>query len=422
MHYLLTILGSLGDLHPYIAVGMGLRERGHSVTIATSEIYRTKVEGEGLRFHALRPDVGQLIDDPETMRQVVHPHTGTEYVIRKLFLPWLDRSFEDTVEAARAADVVVGHPVAFATPTAAEYLKKPWISIALQPSIFLSAHDPPVISGAPFLKPVHALGPVASRAFFRFAKRAVSRWGIPINTLRRRLGLRGFRNPVLDDMFSPYGTQAWFSRALAKPQPDWPERTIVTGFPFYDKLEPGQGLSPALAEFLNAGAAPVVFTLGSSAVFDAGAFYTESLDAARKMGCRAVLLIGRDARNVPQGRVPDSVFVAEYAPYSELLPRAAATVHQGGVGTTAQALRAGRPMIIVPHGNDQPDNGARARRLGLARVIPRPKYRADRVARELKTLLTEDAYSRAASQVAAEIASEDGVRAACDALITSPRY
>jgi UDP:flavonoid glycosyltransferase YjiC (YdhE family) len=423
-HYLLTTLGSLGDLHPYIAVGIGLRERGHTVTIATSEIYRAKVEGERLQFHPLRPDLGALIDNPEIIRRVVHSRTGTEYVFRKLFLPFLEQSFEDTVEAARQADVVVGHPIAFATPTAAEYLRKPWVAIALQPSIFLSAFDPPVISGAPFLKPLHALGPGFSRAFFRFAKRVPRRWGAPVNALRRRLKLREFRNPVLDDMFSPWGTQAWFSRVLAKPQPDWPERTAIMRFPFYDKLEPGRGSSPELAQFLAAGSAPVVFTLGSSAVFDAGAFYAESLEAARKTGCRAVLLIGRDARNVPAGALPDTVFVAEYAPYSELLPRAAATVHQGGVGTTAQALRAGRPMIVVPHGNDQPDNATRVRRLGVARVIPRKSYRADRVASELKTLLAGETYAAAAARAAREIACEDGVQAACDGLeaIIARRY
>ncbi len=418
--FLLTTLGSLGDLHPYIAVGIGLRDRGHAVTIATSEVYRAKVEGEGLRFHPLRPDLGQLIDRPEIIREVVHPRTGTEYVFRKLFLPWVEQGFEDTVEAAREADLIVGHPLAFATPTAAEVLRKPWISIALQPSVFLSAFDPPTISGAPFLKPLHALGPGMSRMFFRFARRVVRGWGAPLNALRRKLGLRELRNPVLDDMFSPYGTQAWFSRVFARPQPDWPERTAITGFAFYDKLEPGQGLrqslSPALAAFLDAGPAPVVFTLGSSAVFDAGAFYTESLAAARKAGCRAVLLIGRDARNAPPMPVPDSVFVAEYAPYSELLPRAAATVHQGGVGTTAQALRAGRPMLVVPHGNDQPDNATRACKLGLARIVPKSKYRADRVAKELITLLADDAYTAAAARAAAEIACEDGVRAACDGL------
>jgi len=87
MNILPTTLGSFGDLHPYIAVGLGLRERGHAVTIATSEFYRTKVEGEGLRFHPLRPDIGLLIGNSEVVRSLFHPRTGTEYVFRKLILP-----------------------------------------------------------------------------------------------------------------------------------------------------------------------------------------------------------------------------------------------------------------------------------------------------------------------------------------------
>jgi rhamnosyltransferase subunit B len=412
---LLTTLGSLGDLHPYIAVGLGLRERGHDVTIATSEFYRAKVEGEGLKFHPMRPDLGLLIDNPEVVRSLVHPRTGTEYVFRKLILPWIEQSFEDTMQAARATDLLVGHPIAFATPTVAEYLKKPWISIALQPSVFLSMHDPPAISGAPLLTPLFSLAPGFAPLFLRFAKSVVRRWGAPLNHLRSRLGLRELRNPLLDDMFSPYGTQAWFSSVLARPQSDWPERTAVTGFPFYDKLEPGQGMSPELAGFLDAGPAPVVFTLGSSAVLNAGEFYAQSLAAVRKTGHRAVLLIGRDPRNTPSTPVPDNVFVAEYAPYSELLPRAAATVHQGGVGTTAQALRSGRPMIVVPYSHDQPDNGMRVERLRVARVIPRSRYRADRLAGELKLLLAGE-YSAAARATAFEMEREDGVDAACEGL------
>jgi rhamnosyltransferase subunit B len=415
-HILLTTLGSLGDLHPYIAVACGLKERGHNVTIATSAIYREKVEGEGLRFAPVRPDMGGIADNPEVMRQAVHPRTGTEYVVRKLFLPWLEQSFEDTLAAARDADLIVGHPIAFATPTVAEFLKKPWVSVALQPSIFLSAYDPPAISGAPLLSAFISLGPGIARLLFQLLRRVASRWGVPLNDLRRRLGLPQLPSPAVFNMFSPHGTHAWFSSLLGQPQIDWPERTSITGFPFYDKLAPGQSLTPELNRFLEAGPPPVVFTLGSSAVFDAGGFYNESLAAVRRTGHRAVLLIGRDARNVPAMQVPGTVFMAEYAPYSELLPRAAATVHQGGVGTTAQALRAGRPMIVVPWSHDQPDNAKRMKKLGVAQVIPRSRYRADRVAQELKLLLKSDSYAIQARGAANQIAGEDGVAAACNGL------
>ncbi len=415
-HFLLTTFGSFGDLHPYIAVGLGLRARGHDVTIGTSEAYRAKIENEGLRFHPIRPDLGQVFT-PEVIRRAMHPRKGTEFVFRELMLPWFEKSFEDTTAAALKADLIVGHPIAFATPTVAEYLKKTWISVALQPSVFLSEHDTLTVSGAPVINWLISLGPGFTRAFIRYARSVMHRWGAPVNAYRKKLGLPEVRNPLLDGMFSPYGTQAWFSRVMARPQPDWPARVDITGFPFYDKLEPGHGLSPALARFLDAGPAPVVFTLGSSVVYDAGAFYEQSLEAVRRIGCRAVLLVGRDTGNAPTGRVPDNVFVAEYAPYSELLPRAAATVHQGGVGTTAQALRAGKPMIVVPRSHDQPDNGRRIHNLGVGRVVARSRYRADRAVRELETILKTTSYADAARATACEMEREDGVGAACEGII-----
>jgi UDP:flavonoid glycosyltransferase YjiC (YdhE family) len=414
--FLLTTFGSLGDLHPYIAVGLGLKRRGHHVTIATSGVYRAKVEGEGLHFHPVRPDIGAFLEDPREIARAFHPRTGTEYVMRRMLLPYLEQSYKDLREIAGEADLLLGHPIAFATPIVAEELGKRWISVALQPSLLYSAFDPLTVSGLPFLEWFRGWGPGFWIQFWRLARRVARHWGRPINDLRRKKGLRVVENPVLDDMFSPYGTQAWFSRILASPQPDWPVKTSITGFPFYDRLTPGEDMSVELARFLDAGSPPVVFTLGSSAVFDAGPFYTESMEAVRALGCRAVLLVGRDPRNMPTAPLPDGVIVAEYAPYSELFPRAAAVVHQGGVGTTAQTLRAGVPTCVVPYSHDQPDNARRCVGLGVARTVPRGQYRAGRVRAELELLLTDGSFRAAAQSVAAEMAKEDGVAAAREGL------
>jgi rhamnosyltransferase subunit B len=415
-HFVLTTFGSFGDIHPYIAVGLGLRGRGHKVTVATSEVYRAKIEGEGLDFRPIRPDVTGLISDSAEISKAFHPRTGSEYILRKVFLPHLKDSYEDLLPLAREADLLVSHPIAFATPIAAEKLGKPWISVILQPSLLLSAFDPPAVSGLPVLDRFRRFGPSFWGRIFRLAKFIAKSWGAPINALRRELGLRQVRNPVLDDMFSPWGNQGWFSALMASPQPDWPANMRITGYPFYDKLEPGLGLSPELRRFLAAGAAPVVFTLGSSAVFNAGGFYRESAQAAIGAGCRAVLLVGRDARNLPTVPLPDSIITAEYAPYSELFSKSAATVHQGGSGTSAQALASGKPMIVVPWSHDQPDNARRIVRLGVGRTIPRHEYRAGRVQAELEMLLRDPRYAAVAAETARELAKEDGVRAACDGL------
>ena len=308
------------------------------------------------------------MDNPVAINKAFHPLTGSEYILRKVLLPFLDQAFEDTLAIAREADLLVGHPTAFATIMAAELLEKRWISVILQPSLLLSAYDPPAVSGLPALDYFRVFGPPFRKAFFGFARRVARQWGSPINDLRRKLGLRVVRNPVLDDMFSPWGNQAWFSRLMAQPQPDWPANMLVTGYTFYDGLPPGAGLEPELKRFLDAGPPPVVFTLGSSAVFDAGSFYRESTKAIHDAGMRAVLLIGMDARNRPQVELPPTILASEYAPFSQLFPRAAATVHQGGSGTTAQSLASGKPSIFVPWSHDQPDNARRAVRLGVARI------------------------------------------------------
>jgi UDP:flavonoid glycosyltransferase YjiC (YdhE family) len=200
----------------------------------------------------------------------------------------------------------------------------------------------------------------------------------------------------------------------ADKQPDWPPQTVLTGFPFYDRGGE-DGLSPELVRFLDAGPAPLVFTLGSSAVSDAGPFYEHSVAAARLLGRRAVLLIGKDTPNRPAA-LPEGIVAFDYAPFSELFPRSAAIVHQGGIGTTAQAMRSGRPMLVMPYAHDQPDNAERVTRLGIARTVARHRYTPARAAAELRQLLDNPVYSQRASEVGRQIQQEDGVGNACDAL------
>ena len=234
--------------------------------------------------------------------------------------------------------------------------------------------------------------------------------------MRRELGLPRGANPLFDAKHSPYLVLALFSRVLGTEQKDWPERTRITGFCYYDADAGNAALPPELERFLAAGEPPVVFTLGSAAVLAAGRFYEFSARAAIRLGIRAVLLIGTDPRNRLKTTLPESICVAEYAPYSALFNRAAMVVHQGGVGTTAQCLRAGKPMLIMPFSHDQPDNARRMMRLKVARVMQRGNYTPMRVARRLRSMLADPLLARGAESVAQQLSHEDGVGAACDAL------
>jgi rhamnosyltransferase subunit B len=170
-----------------------------------------------------------------------------------------------------------------------------------------------------------------------------------------------------------------------------------------------------LQKFLDEGSPPIVFTLGSSAFWVAQDFYRDSIKAAQALGERALLLIGHE-RNLPGEQLPEGVVAFEYAPFGQVLPRARAIVHQGGVGTTGQGLRSGRPVLIVPHAHDQFDNAARVVRLGCGRWIARPRYNATTATKELEALLGTPDYTGNAADVGRQVRSENGAAAAADAI------
>jgi UDP:flavonoid glycosyltransferase YjiC (YdhE family) len=185
----------------------------------------------------------------------------------------------------------------------------------------------------------------------------------------------------------------------------------VTGFPFYNP--PCQRLDPELDDFMAAGDPPIVFTLGTTAVNDPGSFYEESIAAVRRLGRRAVLLVGRRNGNGVHSLSPDVMAVA-YAPHEPLFARAAAIVHQGGIGTLSEAMRAGKPALIMPYGHDQADNAWRASQLGVAKVISRRNYRAATAQKAIDHILHDPSYVQSASGIARAIAQERGAIVAAD--------
>jgi rhamnosyltransferase subunit B len=412
---LIATTGSLGDLHPLMAIGLGLLARGHSVTIATSNVYREKVKSSGLQFSPMGPHLS--IEDSDMMRRVMEQRGGPEYLVRKIMFPAVPTVYEEAMAAARHADLIVTHPITYGAQIAAQKTGLPWVSTVTAPFIFFSRFDPPVLAPAPFLSRLRRLGPTVNGVLLALGRATTRHWMAPFFAFRRSLGLPPGGNPLFEGQHSPQRVLALFSTVMAKPQPDWPPHTLVTGFPFYNQSVHEQGLDPELERFLDAGPAPIVFTLGSSAVHDPGAFYQESIGAVKRLGCRAVLLAGNNRISSP---VPQDTAIFPYAPFSQVLPRASAVVHQGGIGTSAQALAAGHPMLVVPYAFDQPDNASRLQRLGVAKTLSRTQYFAKRAADHLNELLWNLNYASKAAAIARQIAQEDGVQTACDAIENHP--
>jgi rhamnosyltransferase subunit B len=408
-----TTLGTLGDLHPMIAIALELRQRGHDVVFVTHEVYQSKLQALGFEFHSMRPDFTAM-NDPQEMARMMDLKTGQEYMVRQWANPHLREMYTDVLNVAKSADFIFSGEGVMVTPLVAEKLEMQWASSAMVPLSFFSIYDPPVLAPFPALAKLYKLGPSVNRGVLNFAKLVSNSWAEPIRQLRRELDLSPINyNPFLENRFSPYLVVALFSSVLGQSQPDWAENTVIAGFTFYDGTQDGAELASELKQFLEAGNPPIVFTLGSAAVMNAGNFYKESLQAVTQLDRRAVFLIGN---NPPLKNLPANVLAVNYAPYSQIFPRACAIVHQGGIGTTAQALRAGRPTLIMPYSHDQPDNAARIQGLGTSRTISRKHYSASRVAKELSELLENPSYKTKASEIGRTIQAEDGVGVACDAI------
>jgi len=417
LRIVLSNIGTFGDINPLIAIALELKKRGHAPVMAVPAVFEPKIVPLGLDFHAVRPDI-----DPNNtlMAEMVYDvRKGTERGLREFLFPALRETYADLLDAAtrpERADLLLLGELNYAGPIVAEVTGIKWASYVLAPLSFFSAFDPPVLPMYPRLARADKVIPGMGRAIRRLARLVSRKWPQPIYDLRAELGLPKGENPLFDAKHSPDLVLALFSKVLGREQKDWPRNTLIAGFCYYDSDAGNAALAPHIETFLASGPPPIVFTLGSAAVLAAGRFYEFSAKAAVRLGVRAVLLIGSDPRNKPRQALPETICVAEYAPYSKLFSRAALVVHQGGVGTTAQCLRAGKPMLIQPYSHDQPDNARRMSRLRVAQVIQRGNYTPLRVARKLKAMLAEPLFARRAEQVAHRLEQEDGVRSACDAL------
>jgi len=285
----------------------------------------------------------------------------------------------------------------------------------LAPLSFFSAFDPPVLPPYPWLALTQEVVPGFGRIVRRVARFVSRKWPEPIYELRHELGLPRGANPLFDAKHSPDLVLALFSRVLGAEQKDWPQNALITGFCYYDADAGNQELPANLENLSTKDRRRWSSRWGRRRCWLPG-FLRDFSPGRHPAGDSR----GAADRHRPTQPAEDNAagvhLRGRVRAYSRLFNRAAMVVHQGGVGTTAQCLRAGKPMLIMPYSHDQPDNARRMQRLKVARVIQRSSYTPTRVARQLRAMLADSQMAQRAESVANQLASEDGVHTACDAL------
>lgn len=414
----LAAFGSYGDLHPILGVALALKARGVQAIVASHPDYRAKVEASGLDFQPAGPAFADLQAMPGLTPAEVIDRVARDqaFLYRGLVAPTMEAWIADIAPAIGSCDAVVATALAYAADIAAQKCATPLIAAALSPAIMMSAHDPMKMPGAPFIaKPKGPMAVGYNRAVLAIGRMKMAPALAAVNAVYRRHGL----TPQADiaGVVSARLTLALYSPLLMAPQPDNPPHTHVTGFPFYDSEDGGPPrLDPRLSAFLDAGPAPLVFSLGSVVVHDGDAFYRAAIAAAKALRQRCVILCGPDSPLLADDFGAD-VCICAYAPHSLLFPRARAVVHHGGIGSTGQALRAGKPQLITPAMVDQFDNGWRCARLGVARTLDYKAWTAGRARTALKAVLASERLAERARVVAGIIATETGADTAAELIL-----
>lgn len=416
--FVLTPYGSAGDVYPFLWLGKELRAQGASVVVVASPVFKDAVERCGLRLVPVGTpkDFHDLAKNPDFW----HPVKGPWLVLCSS-KRWFGQLSDIIAALLRPShSVLISSAPNFPATFAALKMRRPRLTVHLQPVAVFSAQKTPLM-GAGFgwfrklplpLKKLFLGMPTPVDFFYR-------------STLRRLCTEAGISTPsrlFVDWWDSPQGVLCLFPKWFAEPADDWPVQLVQTNFPLFDPLannEAGRGLEPGLEEFLNTGPKPVIFTAGS-AMGCAEKFFSAAREAIADIGERAVFVTAYGEKIVRP--LPPGIFVARYASFSSLFPRAKAAVHHGGIGTTAQALAAGIPQLIVPHSHDQPDNAERLGRLGCAMTIPAPRLTPGRLASGLHTLLNDPLITARALEIAKLLPPPGVASPAMDAVAEIRRF
>jgi UDP:flavonoid glycosyltransferase YjiC (YdhE family) len=402
MHVILATLGTDGDVFPHLGLGAALRARGHRVTLAAPETYRARAAALGIEFCPLvtAAEVGRMLADPDLW----HPLRSGRMMAR-WGGPMVPRQYEALAGlAAQPGSVLVANPGVLAARLVQEKLGTPTASLLLQPGLLPSSTGPPEMPGGLTI-PDWLPHPLRGLYWLGVDAAGYALVARSLNRVRVGLGLPPVRR-LFRWWLSPELVIGLFPRWYAAPQPDWPPQLRLAGFGRFDGAR-GE-LPEDVRRFCAEGPPPIAFTLGTGMRHAAGFFHT-AVAACAALGARGLLLTKYP--DVLPARLPPGVRHCAFAPFRRLLPLCAAVVHHGGVGTTAAALEAGCPQLVLPHAWDQPDNAARVVKLGAGLTLgPRRRGRGH-LSRALARLMAPEVGARCRA-IASPAGEEDGLERA----------
>lgn len=408
MKITVNTFGSRGDVQPYIALALGLRQAGHAVRIVTHEIFQRFVEGYGFDFYPLQLDPRQVLIN----QSVSELGNNSRRIIRWMkenFKPVLRDIFEVTLAANHGTELMLNSSLSFAGWHVAEKLSIPALATLLWPMTpsrhLLGATGKIPRPWLPFRKVTNYYSTkLFNQLFYNMMLPLVNECRKEVLDLRPKKAREYW---LLDSPRSSASIIYGYSPTVVPKPPDWNDKQQVSGYWFLDSGEDYEPEADLLA-FLANGPPPVSIGFGSMVDHERDVVSHIVIDALRESGQRGILLGGWG--EIGSGRLPDYVFRVDSIPHSWLFPRVAAAIHHGGAGTTAAAMRAGVPSVVVPWFGDQYFWGWRVQELSVgSKLIPRKKLTVARLTAAIQQVVSDEAIKLKSAQLGRQIYAEDGV-------------
>jgi rhamnosyltransferase subunit B len=359
----MSTFGSEGDLKPPVAIGKMLRQFGAEVDLIANPFFEQKVLSESLGFIGAGPFVDLdtvLKDDPS----LLHPVKGP-WQVWKMLLGSVEHIFPvacQQIEKQRP-DIVVSHAIELATQWAARKYRIPYVTLSTTPLIWCSRDDP-VYSGK-------RLRQAWMNAVALHVLVWVSEFSFAVSTrkLRRRFQLPKAYG-AMKSIFSESVLNLGCWSTLFRPETrDDPVNSLIAGFTIERERDPGR-IPKELMDWLSQESPPVIVGLGTTARWQGRHIYQAVAEACAELEKRC-LLIGPELKDFED--LENGIRAVRQIPFREVFPYACVLVHHGGLGTTAQALFAGCPQLVVPFAHDQFSNAARVKQLGAGLSLPSRK-------------------------------------------------